>query len=111
LKTEFLAGLRGGRARVGGRQGSYFTMASDMMRFAGRFYVERAGNLLRDPFDWRQHAFVAGGMVGLPLLCLPLIGAMLHFIEEARFNESLLFDLVARPGGRNGRLAGGWVVR
>jgi len=33
----------------------------------------------------------------LPLLTLPLIGAMVHFVEEARFNQSLLIDLVERP--------------
>lgn len=36
-------------------------------------------------------------VVGLPLLCLPLMGAVLHFLEEDRFNRSLLFDLVAHP--------------
>jgi hypothetical protein len=33
---------------------------------------------------------------------LPLIGAMLHFREEARFNRSLLFQLVARPASLQG---------
>jgi len=96
-RAEFMAGLRSGRARAGGRQGSYFTMASDMMRFAGRFYEERFLNLVRDPLDWRRHAFVVGSVLSLPLVTLPLLGAMAHFIEEARFNQSLLVDLVARP--------------
>ena len=96
-RAEFMAGLRSGRARAGGRQGSYFTMASDMMRFAGRFYEERFLNLVRDPLDWRRHAFVVDSVLSLPLVTLPLLGAMAHFIEEARFNQSLLVDLVARP--------------
>ena len=30
-------------------------------------------------------------------VCLPLAGALAHFILEERFNQALLFDLVARP--------------
>jgi predicted metal-dependent phosphoesterase TrpH len=96
-RDEFMAGLRAGRARVEGQHGSYFTMASDMMRFAARFYEERTRLLVERPLSWKRQAFVACGILGLPLLCLPLVGALLHFIEEERFNRSLLVDLVARP--------------
>ncbi len=99
-REEFMAGLRAGRARAEGRHGSFLTMASDMMRFAGRFYQERGRQLLEQPWRWQSHAFVAGAALGAPLVCLPLVGAMLHFIEEARFNQSLLFELVAKPAGR-----------
>ena len=37
------------------------------------------------------------GLIGLPLLALPLAAATGHFISEERFNRGLLFDLVARP--------------
>ncbi len=100
-RDEFMQGLRAGRARAEGREGSFFTMASDMMRFAGRFYEERGRLLIEKPHLWQRHAFVLGGIVGLPLLCLPLVGAMMHFVQEARFNQSLLFDLVARPTVRH----------
>ena len=96
-RAGFMEGLRAGRGRVDGREGSYFTMASDMLRFAGRFYEERARRTCQHPLDWRRHAFLLGGLAALPLVSLPLIGAMVHFVEEARFNRSLLFDLVARP--------------
>ena len=96
-REEFMARLRLGHGRAQGRHGNYFTMASDVMRFAGQFYAERGVNLLKHPLDWRRHAFVLGAVLGLPLVSLPLAGALLHFIEEARFNRSLLFDLVARP--------------
>ena len=33
----------------------------------------------------------------LPLICLPLAGALAHLILEERFNQALLFDLAARP--------------
>lgn len=96
-REEFLAGLCAGRARVGGRQGSYFTMAADMLWFAAGFYHERFRNLVRQPFRWQAHAFVFGGVLGLPLLALPLAGAYLHFVMEERFNRNLLYDLVRRP--------------
>lgn len=96
-RAEFMAGLRQGKGRAGGRHGNYLTMASDMMRFAGQFYGERGSSLVRRPLDWRQHAFALGAVVSLPLVCVPLVGAMVHFIEEARFNHSLLFDLVSEP--------------
>jgi len=97
-REEFMRGLREGRGRAEGRQGSYFTMASDMLRFAARFYEERAVRLVQAPHRWPTHAFVVGGILGMPLICLPLVGALLHFLEEDRFNRSLLFDLVAHPG-------------
>jgi hypothetical protein len=71
-------------------------MASDMMRFAGRFYEENALRLADRPLDWRRHAAL-GATCALPTLTVTLIGAAVHFIEEARFNRSLLLDLVARP--------------
>ncbi len=96
-REEFLTELHAGRVRVGGRQGNYFTMASDMLRLAGGFYADRFARAARKPLNWRNQAFVLGGVLGLPLLCLPLVGALGHFILEERFNRSLLFDLVARP--------------
>ncbi len=96
-REEFMAGLWQGRAVVGGQQGSYFTLAGDMLRFAGGFYSERFSNLIREPFDWRAHAYVFGGILGLPLVALPLAGAYLHFVTEQKFNTNLLYDLVARP--------------
>jgi len=96
-RDEFMAGLWEGRCRIGGRQGSYFTLAGDMLRFAAGFYRERAGNVVRDPWRWQTHAFVFGGVLGLPLIALPLAGAYLHFVAEERFNRALLYDLVRRP--------------
>ena len=99
-RDEFLAELHAGRVRVGGRHGNLFTMASDMLRLASGFYVDRASLLARSPLDWRKHAFVLGGLVGLPLVAIPLAGALAHFILEDRFNRALLFDLVKRPATR-----------
>ena len=96
-REEFLAELHAGRVRVAGRQGNYFTMASDMLRLAAGFYEDRFRQLVRKPWCWKRQVFVAGGLVALPLVSLPLLAAMAHFILEDRFNRSLLFDLVARP--------------
>ena len=79
---------------------TYFTMASDMLRLAAGFYVDRGRRALQSPLDWRQHAFILGSLIGLPLVCLPLAAALVHFLLEERFNRTLLFDLVARPAHR-----------
>jgi predicted metal-dependent phosphoesterase TrpH len=99
-REEFMNELHAGRVRVGGRQGNYFTMASDMLRLASGFYVDRFALLARSPFNWRRQAFVVGGLLGLPLVALPLAAALGHFILEQRFNRALLFDLVKRPATR-----------
>src|SRR5262249_32698919 len=89
-REEFMSALRDGRVRVGGRQGHCFTMASDMIRLATGFYEDRFRQLVRRPLEWRTHAFVYGGLLGLPLLAIPLAGAFGHFLLEERFNQSLL---------------------
>jgi hypothetical protein len=96
-RQEFMDGLWDGRCVIGGRQGSYFTLAEDMLHFAVGFYSERFRNLIRQPLRWQSHAFVFGGILGLPLVLLPLAGAYLHFVTEERFNRALLYDLVRRP--------------
>jgi hypothetical protein len=99
-RDEFLTELHAGRVQVGGRQGHFFTMASDMLRLAAGFYEDRFRLLARQPLCWKKQAFVLGGMLGLPLVALPLAGALAHFILEERFNRALLFDLVERPAPR-----------
>jgi len=99
-REEFLTELHAGRVKVGGRQGSYFTMASDMLRLAAGFYVDRVSLLAQSPLSWKRQAFVVCGVLGLPLVALPLAAALGHFILEERFNRALLFDLVKRPATR-----------
>jgi predicted metal-dependent phosphoesterase TrpH len=99
-REAFLEGLRSGRARVGGREGHYFTMASDICRMATGFYVDRMRRLVMTPGDWRNHSLLACGLLGLPLVAVPLAVALGHFVLEDRFNRNLLVDLVARPSLR-----------
>ena len=99
-RDEFLAGLRTGHGRVGGREGHYFTMASDICRIASGFYADRTRQLISSPADWRRHAVLACGLLALPLIAVPLTVALGHFVLEDRFNRNLLVDLVARPALR-----------
>jgi predicted metal-dependent phosphoesterase TrpH len=96
-REAFMQGLREGRARVGGRQGHCVTMASDVLRHARAWWEERAELANERPLDWRRHATMLCGTVGLPLVVVPLALVVAHCIVESRFNRSLLFDLVARP--------------
>ena len=99
-RDEFLAGLWEGRTRVGGRDGSFRTMASDVFRFGGSYWIEQVQQVGRHPLRWQAHARLFGSVFGLPIVPIALAGAYLHFIMEERFNENLLFDLVARPAPR-----------
>jgi predicted metal-dependent phosphoesterase TrpH len=99
-RESFLRALRAGAVHVGGSEGHYFTMASDICRMATGFYADRIRQLIERPADWRRHAFVVCGLAGLPLVALPLAVALGHFILEERFNRDLLVDLVARPAVR-----------
>jgi hypothetical protein len=96
-REEFMAGLWEGRVRIGGQMGSFFTTGCDVFRFGGHFYLERGRQAVARPLDWRSHVLMFGGVLGLPLVPFAIIGAYLHFVYEARFNQDLLFDLVARP--------------
>jgi predicted metal-dependent phosphoesterase TrpH len=96
-RDEFMSGLAAGNVRVGGQMGSLFTMSSDVCRVAGSFLVDQVKGVRRDPLDWRTYGLLFGGVFGLPLVPLGFVGAYLHFVYEERFNENLLFDLVAKP--------------
>ena len=98
-KEGFLTELHAGRVIVHGRQGNYFTMASDIIRVASSFYRESVCDLATKPLQWRSHYAMACGLASLPLMALPLVIAAGHFMLEDRFNKSLLVDLVARPAG------------
>lgn len=99
-REQFMEGLRGGRVVAAGRQGHYFTLADDICRIATSFYRDRIRMLVERPDDWRRHAVMAGAILGLPLVCVPLAVALGHFVLEDRFNRDLLVDLVARPTPR-----------
>lgn len=96
-RDEFMTALHAGRVTVGGRHGNFFTMASDMLRLAAGFYEDRLRLLVQSPLSWKRQAFVLGGVLGLPLVSVPVAAALGHFLMEERFNQALLFDLVARP--------------
>lgn len=99
-KSEFMDALRHGRISVGGQEGNFFTLASDIVRVTCCFYREGLIDMARSPLDWRRQAIVLSAVLGLPFTIVPVIGAMVHFIFEERYNRSLLLDLVARPATR-----------
>jgi len=99
-RETFLAALHAGDVVIGGTQGHYFTMASDICRVLGGFYADRTRRVLAAPADWRRHAMLVGGALALPLVLIPLVVAAGHFILEQRFNRDLLVDLVSRPAVR-----------
>lgn len=72
-------------------------MAADICRVATSFYRDRIRMVVEKPADWRRHAVLAGALLGMPLVCVPLAVALGHFVLEDRFNRELLVDLVARP--------------
>jgi hypothetical protein len=96
-RGQFMDGLRAGRARVGGRQGHFFTMASDIMRITGRFYEEQARNVFERPLRWKRHLALYAATASLPVVVIPLVSAFVHFLLEDRFNRQLLLDLASRP--------------
>jgi predicted metal-dependent phosphoesterase TrpH len=105
-REEFMDGLWKGNVRVGGSHGSYATMASDVFRFAGNLCLDHAREVCRHPANLRAHLCLFGGVLGLPMVPIALAGAYIHFVMEERFNENLLFDLVARPAQTLARVPG-----
>jgi predicted metal-dependent phosphoesterase TrpH len=95
-REQFFQALQAGRVTVGGGQGHYFTMASDIVRTATSFYVDRTRMVIKAPHDWKRHAVLGCALLGLPLIAVPLAIAIGHFVLEERFNRELLVDLVAR---------------
>lgn len=99
-RSEFMRELRAGRVTVGGRHGGYFRMASDIVRAAGGYYRDRLARLVERPLDWKRHAYWWCGLAAMPVVAVPLLLAIAHFVQEDRFNRGLLFDLVAVPAAR-----------
>ncbi len=96
-REEFLAELRAGRVRVGGRQGNGMTMASDIIRMTAALYREHTLRLLERPAELRRVAAMAAMAVCWPAVMVPIAIAMVHFGLEMRFNRALLSDVARRP--------------
>jgi len=96
-RAEFLDELHAGRVRVGGQQGSVFTMASDVIRMASSLYAEHGRALVERPWRWRRQLMVTCLAAGVPLISIPLVLSAMHFVLEARFNRTLLKDMARYP--------------
>ena len=97
-REEFMRGTLGRPSPHRRADGQLSTMGSDVFRFAGNLYGEHASRSRRTSAAIGARTCCCFGAVfGLPLVPVALAGAYLHFVYEERFNENLLFDLVARP--------------
>lgn len=99
-REQFLSELRQGRVRVEGREGSFLTLASDIIRVTTNFWINGIEKLIESPLDWKQQLQVLCTTLGLPLTAAGLIGAFVHFIQDEKFNNDLLLDIVARSSDR-----------
>jgi len=95
-REEFLFELRRGRVRVEGKEGGFFTLASDILRVTANFYADGVVKLIENPLKWKRQLMVLCSTLGLPLTTVGLAGAYVHYIQDQRFNNDLLVDLVAR---------------
>jgi hypothetical protein len=95
-RDEFLLELRQGRGRVEGHEGSFFMLAADIVRLTANFYFDGLAKLVENPMSWRRQLMVLCSTLGLPLTTLALVAAYIHCIEDERYNNELLVDLVAR---------------
>jgi predicted metal-dependent phosphoesterase TrpH len=53
-RDEFLETLRLGTVRVEGQEGSFFTLASDVLRLTGNFYFDGIAKWVDNPWDWKR---------------------------------------------------------
>jgi predicted metal-dependent phosphoesterase TrpH len=97
-REEFLVELRRGRVRVGGAEGGFHTMASDILRLTARFYADGIAEVMEKPWRWQRHLRVLCTTAGLPLTAVALIAGYVYGVQEERYNSDLLVDLLAsRP--------------
>lgn len=88
-KAEFMAGLHAGLGRAEGQDGTYFTMASDILRCSAAFYRQVGQEAVRTPVDW-QRVGVAIATLGLaPVVPIALVWAAAHFQREDSFSRGI----------------------
>ena len=96
-REQFLAELRKGNVRIEGAQGWYFTLTGDILRLTAGFYKEGIVKLIERPLNWKRELLVLCATLGLPLVTLAVLVSFVHYMQDEKFNQSLLFDLLARP--------------
>jgi len=96
-REEFMRELHAGRVRTGGREGSVFTLASDVVRMTKGLYTHQGRWFLDGPLRPKRQLMVVCLAIGFPLIAVPLALSALHFALEVRFNRQLLTDITQRP--------------
>jgi predicted metal-dependent phosphoesterase TrpH len=99
-REEFMCALKQGRVRAEGREGGFLTLSSDIIRLTARFYQDGIYKLIQEPLDWKRQLMVLCTTLGLPLVSVGVAVAFVHCIQDERFNNELLLDLVATPYDR-----------
>jgi predicted metal-dependent phosphoesterase TrpH len=83
-RNEYLASLRAGRARAGGRHGGVLRVAEQIYGVVGRYWLSLVG-AGRQELSWRRRALGLGfSFVSLPAEFTPLLVAALDKRDEAR---------------------------
>ena len=96
-REEFMSELRMGRVSVEGAQGHYLLLTSEIFRLAARMYGDHVMKLIGDPLNWRRQLTVLGMTLGWPLTMVAVLGSLIHYFQDERYNHGLLLDLVAQP--------------
>jgi Predicted metal-dependent phosphoesterases (PHP family) len=83
-REEFLASLKAGVARVGGRHGSVLREAREIYGVVAMYWASLLGHG-RQSLSWRRRAFgIAFSAVSMPFEFMPLAVAVVHKRGEAR---------------------------
>src|SRR5262249_26794670 len=93
-REEFLVQLRQGRVRVEGEQGCYLTLTRDILRLTARLYVAKVKDVIEQPLNWRRDLMIVCLSIGLPLATVGILGSLVHYVQDERYNRSLLLDLL-----------------
>jgi predicted metal-dependent phosphoesterase TrpH len=83
-REAFLASLKGGLGRPGGRHGAATTVAGDAYGVIGRYIASLAGLGPQDHTGWHRAGCLAFAAASLPFQFLPLAIAMAGKAREAR---------------------------
>src|SRR5262249_39154962 len=96
-RDEFMSELRMGRVSVEGAQGHYLLLTNEIFRLTARMYGDNIVKLIGDPLNWRRQLMVLCMTLGWPLTMVAVLGSLVHYIQDERYNHGLLLDLVAEP--------------